>query len=272
MPLVWISDCHFALGHPVLSKRYLMLTACEDAIRGRGYIAPENTGVYFRLVWRHGMSDQQLRRYADATYRKFKAHGIDARFPESILQELDQEWLVEFPSVQESLIYLINKMYVDSLLSKLGSGSGKELERLAHYLLASVPGCRAARGLRTKSTEYDIVCAISGPDVDFRAELGRYFVCECKDWSRPVDFSALAKFSRVLESAKCRFGVLFSKEGITGTRRTTDAERELLKVFQDRGLVIVVISKPDLVRVASGENLIAMIRTKYEQVRLDLRK
>jgi len=271
MPLVWISECHLALGHPVLSKRYLMLTACEDAIRGHGFISPGGTGVYFRLVWRHGMSDQQLRQYAISAYKKFKAHRVDARFPEWLLQELDQDWMIELPSFGESLTYCINRSYATSLLQKLGSGTGKELERLAHYLLSSIPGCRAARGLRTKSTEYDIVCSISGPGVDFRAELGRYFICECKDWTRPVDFSALAKFSRVLESAKCRFGILFAKEGITGTGRTTDAERELLKVFQDRGLVIVAISRSDLAGVASGENLIAMLRSKYEQVRFDLR-
>jgi hypothetical protein len=34
-PLVRISECHERLAHPVLSKRYLMLTACEDAIRDK---------------------------------------------------------------------------------------------------------------------------------------------------------------------------------------------------------------------------------------------
>ena len=41
--------------------------------------------------------------------------------------------------------------------------------------------------------------------MDFRAELGRYLVCECKDWAdRAVDFTAIAKFCRVLDSAKCK--------------------------------------------------------------------
>lgn len=37
-PLVRISECHQRLGHTALSKRYLMLTLCEDAIRDRGRI------------------------------------------------------------------------------------------------------------------------------------------------------------------------------------------------------------------------------------------
>src|SRR4051812_41944427 len=32
MPLVWISDSYRQLDFPVLSKRYLMLTLCDDAI------------------------------------------------------------------------------------------------------------------------------------------------------------------------------------------------------------------------------------------------
>ena len=76
----------------------------------------------------------------------------------------------------------------------------------------------------------------------------------------------------VLDSTKCRFGSLFSSRGITGAGRAKDAEREQLKVFQDRGMVVVVISQADLERVAAGANLIAMLRTKYEQVRLDTTK
>jgi hypothetical protein len=51
MPLLWAAEC-FALAEcAVLRKRYLMLALCEDAISGKGVIAPESTGVYFRLVW-----------------------------------------------------------------------------------------------------------------------------------------------------------------------------------------------------------------------------
>jgi hypothetical protein len=95
---------------------------------------------------------------------------------------------------------------------------------------------------------------------EFRSEVGRYFLCECKDWSRPADFSALAKFCRVLDSTKTKFGILFSKNGITGTARTTDAERELLKVFQHRGVVIIVITDADLRQVMRGGNFITILR------------
>jgi hypothetical protein len=111
---------------------------------------------------------------------------------------------------------------------------------------------------------------MEGFEVDFRSELGRYFVCECKDWKKPADFSTLAKFCRVLDSTKARFGILFSRQGVSGARRTAFAEREQLKVFQDRGIVIVAIDENDVRSVVNGANLINVLRERYEAVRLDL--
>jgi hypothetical protein len=54
IPLVWMSDTYTQLGFPALAKRYLMLTLCEDAFRRHGVVSPEETGIYFRLVWAHG--------------------------------------------------------------------------------------------------------------------------------------------------------------------------------------------------------------------------
>ena len=80
----------------------------------------------------------------------------------------------------------------------------------------------------------------------------------------------MAKFCRVLDSTKARFGVLFSSEGVSGSSRTTHAAREQLKVFQDRGIVIVVIDRAMLLEVISGRNLVSLLRKRYEDIRLDI--
>jgi hypothetical protein len=59
--------------------------------------------------------------------------------------------------------------------------------------------------------------------------------------------------------------------GISGEGETKNAEREQVKVFQQRGMVVVVVSESDLSKVADGANFIAILRSKYEAVRLDLR-
>jgi hypothetical protein len=271
MPLVWIADCYSRMGFPVHTKRYLMLTLCEDAIRENGVVSPENTGIYFRLVWLHGVPESDLLRYARRFNDLAVANPERAKFPEWILQQVDQTWMTELPSPGEAGVYVVNPLYVTDLLQRLGDGSGTELELLAEYLLSCMPGCRTTRRPRSGSTDYDILCAVEGFEVDFRSELGRYFVCEAKDWDKPADFTAMAKFCRVLDSIKSRFGILFAKRGISGQGETRYAEREQLKVFQDRGIVIVVVDEEDLERVAAGGHFTQMLREKYEAVRLDLR-
>ncbi|MGE3512125.1 MAG: hypothetical protein AB7N65_24950 [Vicinamibacterales bacterium] len=271
MPLVWMSECYARLGFAIHAKRYLMLTLCEDALREAGAVSPNTSGVYFRLVWRQGLSHQELARYASRFFELAQESPESAKYPEALLQRVDDRWLVEAPSPTEFGSYIVSPAYIRHLRGMLGDGSGNALELLSEYLMASMPGCRTKRRQRSGSTDYDIVCSMEGVDVDFRSELGRYFVCECKDWSSPADFTVMAKFCRVLDSIKAKFGVLFSREGISGVGQSAFAAREQLKVFQDRGLVIVVIDAHDLEAVASGVNLVQLLRERYETVRLDLR-
>jgi hypothetical protein len=272
MPLVWIADGYLALGNVSLSKRFMMLTLIEDAITYKGELDPVVTGSYFRLAWRHGLPDVEMMRYSREAFKVWNGDPSNGLFPEFILQELDKKWIIEVPSPNDAGLYKANTIYISYLLDQLGEGSGKILERLADYVLSCVPGCRTAMRKRSFSTDYDIVCTLEGPEVDFRADLGRYFICECKDWKDPADFSAFAKFARVLDSIKAHFGILFSREGISGEGATENAEREQVKVYQDRGMVIVVIDKDDLQFLANSGNFISLLRGKYEKVRLDLRQ
>lgn len=271
MPLVWMSECYQRLGYRFMAKRFLMLTLCEDALRERGRVSPETTGAYFRLVWGQGLRDTEFQRYAQEFWAKRTASPEARLYPEALLQRVDDDWITEGPSPVETFYYLANETYLRALARKLGDGGGDALELLAEYLMSCMPGCRTKRRARSGSTDYDIVCSVEGPDLDFRSELGRYFVCECKDWAEPANFTAFAKFCRVLDSTKSRFGVLFSRSGISGRGRTAFAEREQLKVFQDRGVVIVVLDLQDIKSVAGGANLITLLRQRYEAVRLDLR-
>ncbi len=178
--------------------------------------------------------------------------------------------MIELPSPAEAFTYQANNLYLDHLIKNLGDGSGLALESIARYLLSCMPGCKALPPLSTLSSNLDVVCSMEGFEVDFRSELGRYFVCECKDWKRKADFATIAKFCRVLDSVKARFGILFSKKGISGAGKARYAEREQMKVYQDRGMIIVVIDEEDLKRVVHGDNFIGLLRSRYEKVRLDL--
>jgi hypothetical protein len=269
MPLIWMSDCYSRLQYPVHAKRYLMLTLCEDAIRDKGQINLQG-GPYFRLVWSGGLTHEQVEKYMSVIWKLYKKRSGEMMFPERVLQDLDQEWMTEYPSLQECGVCAVSTQYVSWLLDRLGTGAGRNLERLAHYLVGSIPGFRARMRVRSPSTDYDVVAFVEGYFADFRADLGRYVLCECKDWNKPADFSAIAKFSRVLQSIKAQCGLIFSKVGTSGEGRTINAERELLKVYQGQGIIILVVSLADLQDVARGRNFLGMLRSKYETVRLDL--
>jgi hypothetical protein len=269
-PLVWIAECCSQLGYNALAKRYLMLSHIDDSIAMKGDVSPGGTGVYFRMVWHKGFPDSELRRYAKEVYPLFEKSQETCLYPEWVLQNLDENWLTEIPSPSEVGIYWANTLYMSYLISKLGDKSGKTLETLAQYMLACMPGCRTTLRKRTISSEIDIVCSVEGIETDFRSELGRYFVCECKDWKKAVDFSSIAKFCRVLDSIKSRFGVLFSPKGLSGEKVSRHATNEPQKLFQNHGIVLVVIDEQDMLYVAGGGNFISLLRNKYEKVRLDL--
>ena len=269
-PFVWLSDCYSTMGFPVLAKRCLMLALCENAIHEKGDVPPHSTGTYWRLVYRHGLPDVEVKRYGRIAYELCQENEEDTQFPEWVVQEFDNDWMTELPSPNEAGVYLTNTRYIQRLIAKLGDSQGETLERLAEYILSCMSGCRTTRRQRSESTDYDIICSMDGFEVDFRSEFGRYFVCECKDWDKPADFTAIAKFCRVLDSVKSKFGVLFSRSGISGKGKTKYAEREQVKVFQDRGMVIVVIDEDDLRQVGEGVNFINLLRTRYEKIRLDL--
>jgi hypothetical protein len=266
MPLVWISDCYLAIGYPLLSLRYLMLTLVEDAIRGRASVLPEETGVYWRLVLRGWLSEEELKQYAKKIYQLSKSSKIRSRYPEWVLQQLGGEWIRWTPTPQEAAEYHANTHYLKHLFERLGDKSGRSLEDLADYLLSCMPGCRTAVRKRSYTGEFDLVCSLEGLDIDFRSELGRYFVCECKDWDTPADFTTLAKFCSVLDSINAHFGILFSKHGITGKGKRENAELQQLIAHQHRGIILIIFDEDDLKRLTDGVNFISLLRSKYEKV------
>ena|SRR5947209_4725060 len=83
------------MGYTAISQRYLMLTLVEDAVDWRGNISPTKTGVYVRLVWRGWLSDTALKEYANKIYHLYQTSEEAALYPESVLQQLDQDWIMQ---------------------------------------------------------------------------------------------------------------------------------------------------------------------------------
>ncbi len=192
--LVWISDCFRAMNFFCLAKRYAMLALCDEGSR-REVAATD--GSYQRLLVVHGVLETEIRRYATRIRELYQDGSEYRRFPESILLDLDDNWMAEAPSNQESLRYFATPSYVRYLLGKINwlhqhdndnsNEKGRVLERLAAYTLFCMPGARVRQRVveQGTATDRDVVCSLDGHIVDFRTELGRYFVAECITISAP---------------------------------------------------------------------------------------
>jgi hypothetical protein len=262
-PLIWISYCFAQLGFPVHAKRYAMLAFCEDAVEGKGRVSPDG-GAYFRLMWLGGMREEELNAYARQVFL-FQQDPQLGQYPEALLQRLDNKWVREAPSSGESFYYVVSETYVDFLLRKADARDDRAFEDLAEYLISCMAGCRCGKRKQSPSTEYDLICSVEGIPMDFRSEWGRYFVCECKNSKYKIGFTDFAKFCRILDSVKAKFGIMFSRMGIENS-----AIREQQKIFQDRGITLIALDLDDLKQIANGSNLISLLRSRYEAIRLDL--
>lgn len=268
-PLCWLSDFFYESNLPVFGKAFLMLTLIEDAITIDGPIDQNKTGSYFRLILR-GMTHEQFASYNEKALDVVSKYPEERIFPEWVLQEIDNNWITDVGLPQEYNQYIANKIYLKYLFQRLGDSQGKNLERFGEYLMSCLPGVRTKKRGRTYSTDHDIICIVDRIFNDFLNLNGKYVLCECKDLKSTINFTHVAKFSRVLTSTKCKLGIFFTRKGVSGETEFKNGAREILKVFQDSGIAILVFTDDDYHRLIAGENLYFMLREKLEKLSLDL--
>jgi hypothetical protein len=299
-PLVQLSQIFYKRGFTWVSRYYAMLALCDESRNTGGKLTVEQTS-YSLMLGMHNMTEAEILRYSESAFEIQQSLPENLRnFPEAVITKLDQNWKTGVPSVSEYGIYYSNGVLIRHVLDEISRVStrlaairkskkdgtyveengdeglhttlqGDLLEFLGRYVMACMPGTRINTTKIRQSgtnTDYDIVCSLDGFQVDFRTELGRYFIGECKAWADPVNFDVIAKFSRVLDSVRSKFGIIFSMSGLTGEGKLENAESEQLAIYRDRGMVIVSVNENDLLEISNGTNFINMIREKYDDIRL----
>lgn len=282
--LLNIGHCNRMLGRNYLANRAIVLSVIEDLATNtpeNGYweeVGFESNSELLKLGFSITEREALRNKLKDSVS---KVPTALKNFPEYVLQIVDDYgWLKHFPRDGELLLYSPNRHYVKTLLELVNQketqqdGSekfpGKPMERLAQYLFQLIPGCRAFMRKLTYETDFDVWCQFDGVMADFRKEVGHYCIVECKNWNKTVGFSEVAKFALVLISANCKFGVIFSRKGISSGSGFEDAARAVLKLYQNAGVVVVSINENHLSRVVKGESFIEILRQEYEKVRFDL--
>lgn len=308
LPLVRLSILFNEMGYTWLSKSYAMLALCCEARTGGGSVGEGHDSYELSLGLHAMAEREVQAYAKKASEISSELDDFLKPFPEVVLLKLDQNWKTGIPSTAEYGLCFMNGRLIRVLLDKIEEIrqqlvknkekdseksdneqgrprkkkskavadpstklQGDLLELLGKYLMSCMPGSRINQDPvwqdRT-GTDYDVICSLDGFQVDFRTEFGRYFICECKAWNSAADFDVVAKFGRVLDSVRAKFGIIFSLNGLTGEKDTKNAAAEQLNIYRDRGIVMISVNKEDLTMVADGWNFINLIRQKYDDIRL----
>ncbi|WP_169517192.1 restriction endonuclease [Azohydromonas australica] len=202
-----------------------------------------------------------------------------------VLRELSHrqtEDLFKIISRHSQSVTPVNKNFETSAFVKLieavecaenNDEKGESLERLAQALISSAPplACKYVN-LQTRSSEIDIVVEYNNSKdrVPLLDELGRFFLVECKNWSKPVGVAPVRDFMGKLDKCKVRIGVLFSKNGVTGVDSGVDALREIQSRFDRDGVYVLVFSLEDVRHLANGADFLRALDKKADNLRFDM--
>ncbi|MFC2010775.1 hypothetical protein ACFLUR_00585 [Chloroflexota bacterium] len=185
------------------------------------------------------------------------------------LQDLIErpEWPYFIPS---QLIDLESVKYADSLRrveKAFPSGTAKEkgdsLEELADCLLGSIKAFKVNPKELTPSGELDRYLTVSKIPGTLLQDWSTYVPVECKNWGEPVGVQVINDLYAKAKKMGSNRGILFSREGVTGTANF-DGWREIVNLFVSDRYVTIVINLEDLKSIESGTNPLDVIE-RYQR-------
>lgn len=142
---------------------------------------------------------------------------------------------------------------------------GRGLEDLMETLCETVPGLELMRrrGRNLKNTaEIDLAFRVT-PTCPI-GSFGRALLLECKNQGKKISADQVSRFAGKLKEAHLPGGVLVTLSGVSGNDDELTAARAELDKWRARdGIVIVVLERPELEAVATGEHLAAALERKF---------
>jgi len=214
-----------------------------------------------------GAAAQALRIYFNWTESKLKIIAATARdvkdkselwpYPEAAAVELARAKKLIFPPFRGAIDIPINRLFLEQLMKHLGEGDtdakGKAFEFLASYLAITLPGARIIPNAWALKHEHDmdlIVIQQSLTPTYLLEALGRSFLVECKNWEKTVGGRELNHFVAKMRFHRCRCGVIFAKNGLSGDKAKGEgpsySRLTQLRWYQQDNCIVIVITKRHL--------------------------
>jgi|GEM_PF-370527 len=119
---------------------------------------------------------------------------------------------------------------------------GKTLEDLVSFIIKKTYFFEIYRNITTSTNEIDQVIRLSnrGKQALKSLELSReileieedIFLSECKNYKSNLGVSWVGKFYGLLKTCDCKFGIIFSVNGLTGEEKEWKDAHGLIKVFR----------------------------------------
>ena len=274
--------CYFSLGENTCGVWYCACAYAEDILSSAGNNIPQTlASQHLRVHFNWRQSDFEA---IATTARTLKAaDALLWHFPETTLVELARDQKLKIPLPRGATGIPVNRQLLKLLIERLPEGTDaekqKSMEFLASYLAVTLPGVRINANVKahaqgaTFEHEIDLVVTQYGSTPTYLLEaLGRHFLVECKNWDSKVGVQALNHFVAKMRFHRCKCGVIFSRNGLSG-----DADQDLryariarLRWYQQDDCVVIVITKENLDELAEvGGSFAEVLLRGYEAVRFN---
>lgn len=262
--------------------RWGLLTLADDFLGG--HPGPGNAAKQLLSVVL-GLDQESLDNFREVAERNKENINGDwssvYAFPEDVLMRFSIE-KSEFSGLlakdTKLADYHISSTYLQTSIERLdietsnSTEKGNLMEDLASYLFLLLPGWIPRRNLLDEFNSYetDIVVRNLSSSRDFLSDLfGRHIYVECKNTKDRVGVKDVGYFLYRMRLTHSKFGVIFSKSGITGNEDEEKASYSLIrKGFHEDSSVCIVINRQDLNDLLERKYMSfeALLIDKYERV------
>ncbi|MGQ4668597.1 hypothetical protein ACUIJN_22720 [Metabacillus halosaccharovorans] len=147
---------------------------------------------------------------------------------------------------------------------------GRTLEDLGVYLLDCIIPFDVSYDEKTPMNQLDgliEVLSFNGHN-PFIAEIGRFFVAECKNENKAVGITHVSKVQNILSKHHLNLAIIFSRKQITGSGKFEDAQAEVITTFRGNGKRIMCITFAELKAICVNKiNFLSYLKDKEKQLR-----
>lgn len=287
-----LTDLYWEMGDQGMAFRWAMHMQADDILHGN----PDDGGAGRQMLpTKLGMEDKAFSALNEIAKKNFEqVKQTDdwtqpAGFAEDAFTKFSKSkisYVIARASSHREM--RVSKGYLQSLYTRMteldkhkvrkySSQKGKALEDIAFYLCLLLPGCVPHSNVLAKKQVYEtdiVVQNLSSSSSVVTDLLGREFIVECKNRQVGIRVSEIGYFLYRMKLTHTKFGILFTRKGITGDKSHSAGAELIRQAYQLDDLLCIVLTDIDLDELSSGKQQYFwwMMLDKIESLRFGKQK